>query len=385
MLESASVLCSSFFSIASHNTQHPTHTHTQRWTQSLKRQLQPPAVPPLFRPQPSPRLLPHLGPEAPACPAAQTHRIDMSAHDFSTKAARDLNFFTLDPLALTWWLARNPGHEEDRDSHGYTALWAAARRGDAHLVSLLVDTHHLNVNGRTSNDSVAIHHAIDAYVLGFLIDRGAEPVVWNDKGWTPLMHQVRAGRSECVARLLKDPRVRASIDTVARGDDFRGFTALHLACCNNNVTPTAKRAILRHVLLAGADPTLPNEDGLNSLQILQEYPPVQPLELALVEEAMDGQRAASLIKARQVVVGAGRSEAWRCVKQNRLQRGEAMPSIELDTEDEEGEDFGSLVAFLMGLQSEEGRSGMPLGVFVLVMSMLIPPWHALREGIKGVE
>jgi hypothetical protein len=50
-------------------------------------------------------------------------------------------------------------------------------------------------------------------------------------------------------------------------------------------------------------------------------------------------------------------------------------------EDEEGH----LMAFLMGLQSEEGRSGMPHGVFVVVMSMLIPPWHALREGIKGVK
>ena len=308
----------------------------------------------------------------------------------TTAPASDLNFRVLSPLTLLLWLANHPDTHlvEDRDSRGNSLLWAAAykecRESSSSLVHHLVDTAGADVNGRTRNGSAPVHHAMHADVLGFLIESGAEPVVWNDKGWTPLMHQVRAGRAECVARLLEDPRVRASIDTVARGDDFNGFSALHLACCFNNVTPTAKLAIVRHLLEAGADPTLPNGDGHNSLQILCEHLPVEPLELALVEEAIDAQHAASLVKARRVAVGAGRSEAWKTVKQSRLEQGEAMPSIELDT-DEVGEDFGDLLAFLMGLQYKERASGMPQGVFVVVMSMIIPPWHALREGIKGDE
>jgi len=383
---------------------HPSlHTHTAAPRVS-KRHLQPPAVLPAFHVQPTAlSSTPAAAAPHPFSLAAQPREDKATAvmialaldydenFDMQTAApARDLNFRVLSPLTLMFWLLNHPNTHfvEDRDSRGNSLLWAAAykecKESSSSLVRTLVEEAGADVNGRTSNGSVPIHHAMHADVLGFLIESGAEPVVWNDKGWTPLMHQVRAGRPECVARLLKDPRVRASIDTVARGDDFRGFSALHFACFNN-VTPTAKLAILRHLLLAGADPTLPNEDGLNCLQILREYPPVEPLELILVEEGMDGQRAASLIKARQVAVGAGRSEGWRCVRQSRLQRGEAMPSIELGTEDEEGEEFGSLTAFLMGVQSEEGRNGMPPGVFVVVMSMLIPPWHALREGTKGVE
>jgi len=279
-----------------------------------------------------------------------------------------MNFSTIRESQFTLWVFANPGHAEAPDSRGNTSLWAAARRGNYTLVSHLLVSRGVDVNGRTGNGSTAIHHAHNEEVLGFLLGGGAEPVVWNDKGWLPLMHHVQAGRSECVARLLEDPRVRASIDTVVRGEDFEGFSALHLACWHNNVTPTAKLAILRHLLEAGADPTLPNE----------------PLEVALIEEAMDGQRAASLIKARRVVVGAGRSEAQQFIKRARLGRGEGLPSIELDTEDE-GENFGSLMAFLMGLQSKGGTSGMPQGVFVVMMSMIIPPWHALREGIKGDE
>lgn len=307
----------------------------------------------------------------------------MAAYDTSTKVARDLNFCNLGPETLIAWLVG--AHAEARDSRGNTPLWAAARRGDLALVSLMVDSLNVDVNGRTSNGSAAVHHAMNAGVLGYLLEGGAEPVVWNDKGWSPLMHHVQAGRPECVARLLEDPRVRASVDTVARGDDFNSFSALHLACYFNNVTPTAKLALLRHLLVAGADPTLPNRHGQNSLQILREDPPVEPLELTLVEEAMDGQLAASLIKARQVVVGAGLSEAWQCIKRARLERGEEWLSIELDTEDKEWENFGGLMAFLMGVQSKEGRSGMPQGVFVAVMSMIIPPWHALQKGMKGVE
>lgn len=294
--------------------------------------------------------------------------------------AEDMNFLTLRVAQLTTWIVRNPRQSEARDSRGNTLLWAAARRGSYDLVSYLLVSRGVDVDGRTINGSTAIHHVIDAEVLGLLMDRGAEPVVRNDKGWTPLMHHVRAGRPECVARLLEDPRVRASIDNVAEGDDFDGFSALHLACCFNNITPTAKLAILRHLLVAGADPTLPNVYGHDSLQILLEHPPVEPLHLALVEEARDAQRAACLIKIRQVA--GGRSEAQLPVKRGELnlKENEEKPFLELDMEDK----GVPLMGFLMGLQSEEGRQGMPHGVFVVVMSMLVPPWHALHEGIKVV-
>ena len=340
---------------------------------------------PLHARRASPFFLLHNPRGRPKSPKGQEATADMAADDTSTRAARDMNFSTIWESQFTLWVFANPGHAEARDSRGNTPLWAAARRGNYTLVSYLLVLRGVDVNGQTGNGSTAIYHAHNEEVLGFLLDRGAEPVVWNDKGWLPLMHHVQAGRSDCVARLLEDPRGRASIDTVVRGEDFEGFSALHLACWHNNITPTAKLAILRHLLEAGADPTLPNRHGRNSLQVLQERPSVEPLELALIEEAMDGQRAASLIKARRVVVGAGRSEAQQCIKRARLGRGEGLPSIELDTEDEEGDNFGSLMAFLMGLQSKEGTSGMPQGVFVGMMSMIIPPWHALREGIKGDE
>lgn len=385
----------SHISLLSHPLNTLTHTRTQTWTRRLTRYFLPPAVLPAFRaPNPSLVRCPRLPTRCPPSSLRVASELpcffhargkdsctDMANDHTDTRKANDMNFLTLGETQFTSWVVTNPGQSEARDSRGNTPLWAAARRGSYDLVSYLLVSRGVDANGRTSNGSTAIHHAIDADVLGFLMDRGAEPVVRNDKGWTPLMHHVRAGRPECVARLLDDPRVRASIDAVVEGDDFHGFSALHLACCFNNITPTAKLAILRHLLVAGADPTLPNAYGHNSLQILQEHPPVEPLDLALVKEAIDAERAACLIKTRQVA--GGRSEAWTWVEGSgpEGERGEGMPSLQLDMEDEEGH----LMAFLMGLQSEEGRSGMPHGVFVVVMSMLIPPWHALREGIKGVK
>lgn len=303
-----------------------------------------------------------------------------------TRAARDMNFVLLKTSALTKWVVSNPGHTEDRDSRGNTPLWAAARRGSCALVSHLVNSRGADVNGRTSNGSGAIHHASSADVLGLLLDGGAQPVIWNDKGWTPLMHHVRAGRSECVARLLKDSRVRGSMNSVAQGGEFDGFSGLHLACCSNNITPKAKLAILRSLLTVGANPTLPNRDGLNCLQILREYLPIEPLELILLEEAMDAQRAVFLIKARQMAIASrtGMSEAGKCVKQGKVERGRALPSIASGMEGKEGDElgFGVLVAFVGGVELKERGHGMPRDVFMVVMDMLIPSWHPLRNAMR---
>ena len=46
------------------------------------------------------------------------------------------------------------------------------------------------------------------------------------------------------------------------------------------------------------------------------------------------------------------------------------------------------VAFLLGLGvGPEGQAVAPLpgGLFVLVMSMLMPRWDPLRKGLRGVE
>lgn len=313
-----------------------------------------------------------------------------------TASARDLNFRLLSPSHLRAWVEAHPGHVDDRDSRGNSPLYAAALNAYSNpasgaanyaLVSWLVDTEGADVNFRASNGSGAIHHATHVDVLGLLLDRGADPVMQNDKGWMPLMHHVKRGRCGCVARLLEDPRVRASIDTVVQGDDFHGHSAFHFACSTySHITHSTRRAMLCSLLKAGADPTLPHPTT-TYMPTLRQYFPVVPLKPTLLDEAIDAQRAACLIKARRVAVEAGGSEAGKRVKRGRLERGKALPSLQLDmyNEGEEGEDFGILMAFLMGVQSKGGGSGVPQGAFVVVMGMLIPPWHALRTALTGVE
>lgn len=91
-----------------------------------------------------------------------------------------------------------------------------------------------------------------------------------------------------MTRLLQDPRVSATIDF----KDGDGNTALHYACI---YYPGKKKkpAMVRHLLQAGANPTLTNKQRLAPLALLQQQWPSHRGAIALLEKAPDAESLAS--------------------------------------------------------------------------------------------
>ena len=105
------------------------------------------------------------------------------------------------------------------------------------------------------------------------------------------MHQCYepgSGRPSCIASLLADPRVLARIDARCEWEDGEsdGLTALHLACdthynrydvCtyhyDEDVVDWERAWVIEFLILAGADPAIPNEEGLRPLDTLRERDP----------------------------------------------------------------------------------------------------------------
>jgi len=73
------------------------------------------------------------------------------------------------------------------------------------------------------------------------------------------MWQVTFGAADVVARLLQDPRVRATVNM----HDEKGNTALHYACMGGlSIKLLYTAASKVHLLLqAGANPTIGNKNG----------------------------------------------------------------------------------------------------------------------------
>jgi len=197
---------------------------------------------------------------------------------------------------LQQWVDANPGRIDDRDSEGITPLFATAyNRKSLSLVEWLLDEKGADVNARADFGLTATHAARSLDILNALCSRGADPTLSGvPRGRTPLMCHV-AGMYELVsmiesnlkdpneavgmvARLLEDPRVRATIDV----QDRDGNTALHHACDADDIkTITPKTHLL---LKAGANPTITNESGETILDLIQQYRRTNHVAVALEQD-----------------------------------------------------------------------------------------------------
>lgn len=117
-------------------------------------------------------------------------------------------------------------------------------------------------------------HARSVEVVAALLMRNADPGllaprrhVASNSG-TPLMWQVRRGRSSSVICLLENPRARDVINVQARRQQFPGYTALHLACCLPNDYSRLKEEVIEILLLHGANLLLRESMGRKPLDIV---------------------------------------------------------------------------------------------------------------------
>jgi len=301
-------------------------------------------------------------------------------------------FWGISEAELRQWVEANPGRLNDADRRGYMALVAAA--GDLQSLSLvmwLLDEKGANVNGTIENGISALHLAGSLDILTALLDRGADPIQPNRYSELPLMSQVIAGTIEVVARLLQDPRVRATIDAQAKD----GATALHHACYNCNYLNIAA-PIVRTLLQAGANPTLTTIDPHTPLEMIlsvfrhpHERDQGTITTIALFEDALaEAEKASLLVKARRLTVAASTSTAAvPSYVQRRVAQGRPLPHVALapvvgkqkkrgaDKEGEEARKLRTALGFMWGLE----REGMPRDVFRTVMDLVVPSWDPLRR------
>ena len=307
-------------------------------------------------------------------------------------AAEALYFHRMGEAGLRQWVEANLGRVNDRDSRGDMPLIVAA--GDLKslpLVVWLLDEKGADVDATTKFGTSALDRAGSLSVLNALLDRGADPTIADGDGGLPLMYQAAYGTVDVVARLLQDPRVRATIDA----QDDGGSTALHDACRSG---ADAAAALKVHLFLqAGANPRINTKAGRTPLAYLRQHSPTRHAAIALLEQYPDArknaEKASLLVKARRIAVAAISNTVAPSCLQDRVARRQPLPRVALmpltdgqnegeqedDKEGEGGRKLHTTLAFMCVV----GREGMPRDVFRVVIDLLMPSWDPLRRKDAG--
>ena len=163
------------------------------------------------------------------------------------------------------------------NSAGYTGLMAAAQRGRADIVKLLLD-HKADPNAAGRDGGTALMLAAEnnqPEIVKLLLDRGADPNRQDNNGWTALLKAAYQGNAKCIEMLASHTKleldrallvatlmerkdaVKVLLDNGAEVD-FRasdGRTPLILAAGKGN------KEIVELLLQAGADASLTDQSG----------------------------------------------------------------------------------------------------------------------------
>ena len=272
-----------------------------------------------------------------------------------------LEFTYMSEAELRQCVEASPERVNDYDVNGLTPLYVAACvLQTLPLTVWLLDEKGADVNGTTVHGVTPLHHSPSLDILSALLDRGANPTVRDWFGQTPLMTQARSGTGKNVARLLEDPRVRATLNV---HDTYVGESALHLACCKYDEELAVS---LIHILLqAGGNPGLTNKAGKTPWAYLQNQNPSYHTTIALLEQIADAEKTSFLVKARLAIAAtvatANNTVVPSCIDA-RVAGGQPLPCITLmpatagqkeneeEEEEEEARNFRSRLAFVLGLE-----------------------------------
>ncbi|CAL4898031.1 unnamed protein product [Urochloa decumbens] len=169
--------------------------------------------------------------------------MDPSPFEAAIRAASEGNLHLLREMSNTMYL------RDVRGFKGRNLLHVAAAAGQLDLCRFLVEESAIDANSTSAEGETAILVATGAMedrtdnvvpVLRYLLDRGCDPAVPDDKGYTPLHNAAEYGHYEAVRVLLSKG---VPVDPINR----RG-TPLHLAAAKGH--DQAVKILLEH----GADP-----------------------------------------------------------------------------------------------------------------------------------
>lgn len=216
------------------------------------------------------------------------------------------------------------------------------------------------------------------------------------------MLYVLNGKSDCVERLLQEPRVLATIDAQILNGEIHIYwirlTALHFTCG----AKIMNAPIVELLLQAGANPLLVNMFGETPLDVLRRVHPTRYAAISLLEAAVvEPQRTFLLAKSRHQIdtshvlgriraatQGRTRGETMRAVLtripgdlKERAKKRQALPLVELQPAAEQQR--AVLEYVLRSSDSGEALGGMeheglPAELFVELLDMMTPQWDPLR-------
>ena len=177
------------------------------------------------------------------------------------------------------------------------------------MVVWLLDEKGADVNGTAEDGKIALHYLNPIDILTALLDRGANPAVADFDGVLPLMLRAARGSVDGMARLLQDPRARATLNE----QKGHGNIALHYAISGEAEGSVRKMNLL---LQCGGDPTLTNNKGQTPLDLVRHHSPNHHAAIALFEHALaEAEKASFLVNARRLAVAAnGTTVAPSCLQ-----------------------------------------------------------------------
>ena len=199
------------------------------------------------------------------------HGADVNARE--TKGGQDALMWAAanrEPAIVTLLLAHG-GDPRARSKRGFTPLLFAAQQGDVESGRLLLQA------GSDVNDRSAIDRKTALVVAAasgsrdfcaLLLDKGANPDIADDGGFTALHYAAMAGNGADIVRALlahgaqRNPRTtKDSREYVYAGVNLTGATPLFFAASRGNVET------VRALLASGADPFMTTDKGTAPLHV----------------------------------------------------------------------------------------------------------------------
>jgi ankyrin repeat protein len=148
-----------------------------------------------------------------------------------------------------------------RDAVGATPFILACGSGALEVVQMLLEaTEGQGLEDRDNNGETALHWAATGEVVAFLLNKGLDATTKDADQDTPLMNACDRGNVGVVKLLLKHTGAQGLSE---RNSD--GQTALHLAASGLSTS----NEVLKVLLLAGADPSITDNEGRTPRQVAE--------------------------------------------------------------------------------------------------------------------